>query len=128
EALLEVKENLERDVINCLSEFYANCFSSFDTKASEWFRNNLQEAYIKEMKIEDLIQGLRFLSSAQINPLLLEKIPKIRIFHGKLDRIAPLIEVEQLKQKINHADLVIFPRLGHNLFLNQEFRQKFSHE
>ncbi|MDD2752441.1 MAG: alpha/beta hydrolase [Candidatus Omnitrophica bacterium] len=128
EALLKVKENLERDVINCLSAFYANCFSSFDSQAAEWFKNNLLNVYLKEMKIEDLIQGLRFLSSAQIDPLLLEKIPKIRIFHGKLDRIAPFIEVEQLKQKINHADLVIFPRLGHNLFLNQEFAQKFPHE
>lgn len=128
QSLLKVKAGLERDKNACLSEFYANCFSSFDAPGREWFKNNLLGIYLKEMKIENLFQGLDYLAKARIDPDSLRCVPKIKFFHGKLDRIAPFIEAEQLKQKINQADFVEFPKLGHNLFLNTEFAQRFLHE
>jgi len=126
QGLLKVRADLERDKTVCLSEFYANCFSSFDAMGREWFKGNLQDIYLKEMNIENLFQGLDYLASARIDADSLRNTPKIKFFHGKLDRIAPFIEAEQLRHKLNHAEFITFHKLGHNLFLNAEFAQRFS--
>lgn len=125
-SLRQVKENLEKNKVECLSKFYADCFSTFDNEGAGWFKKNLLNSYLKEMAIEDLIGGLDYLAFAEIKPELLGGFSKIKIFHGRLDRIAPFIEAQRIEEELRQATLIDFPKLGHNLFLNREFQERFS--
>lgn len=124
-ALEQVKERLSKNKRAFLREFYAACFSPADKKESLWFRERLLGDYIKTADTDYLFEGLNYLANAEINPVFLEGVEKIRIFHGTDDKIAPLGEPEEIKSKLPQAEFVSLEGAGHLVFLSPYFRQRF---
>ncbi len=83
--------------------------------------------YLEEMKLEDLIYGLDYLSGGRICPESLAPLKKIRFFHGLEDKIAPFEEIAAIKSCLPQAELVSMPQTGHIPFLNRNFKDKFYH-
>lgn len=123
--LKEVELKLKRNKEAYLHRFYLECFSSYDKEGLGWFRENLLKRYISEMKLEDLLCGLDYLSNAKLRPEFLASVEKLRIFHGRKDKIAPLKEAIEIKSRLPYAKFTCFFNLGHVTFLNSEFTEKF---
>jgi pimeloyl-ACP methyl ester carboxylesterase len=124
--LVEIK--LKKNISAFLREFYFTCFSLCDRDALKWFRKNILKDYLNCFGMDDLISGLKYLSSARISPSSLCGVKKIRIFHGQEDRVAPFEEVQALQKEVNHARLILIPEAGHIPFLNPNFRDRFNDE
>lgn len=122
----EIKTKLKKDKRAYLYKFYLECFSVFDKESLGWFKKNLLKDYLDKMQIRNLLAGLNYLSSAKAEPLSLGKIKRIRIFHGRHDAIAPFLEAKQIKSKIPQAEFIYFKNLGHILFLNPKFKERFN--
>lgn len=125
-ALEEVKMELKKNKKAYLYKFYLKCFSSQDKEGSRWFRKNLLKKYLDEIETEQLISGLEYLSSVQINHQALNKVKKITMFHGKMDKIAPFEESNQIKFLLPQTEVILLSELGHILFLNQSFTEQFT--
>lgn len=126
--LEEIKLKLKANKKAFLSWLYANCFSEKDKEGANWFRQHLLGAYTQELSLEELLRGLDYLSRTQIDPASLAGIKRIRIFHGEEDKIAVYDAAHQIKLELSHAKLISLPGIGHNPFLNQQFKEKFSNE
>lgn len=125
-ALLEdIKQKLKENKKAFLYKLYFNCFSEQDREGLNWFKEHLLMPYVNELKLEDLLRGLDYLSGTQIEPRSLGKIEKIRIFHGELDRIASPEEARQIKLELPQAEFINLPDSGHTPFLNKQFKEKF---
>ena len=123
--LKEIELKLKRNRKAYLYRFYLECFSSYDKEGLGWFKENLLKRYISEMKLEDLLCGLDYLSNAKLHLEFLASVQKLRIFHGKEDKIAPLKEAIEIKSRLPCAKFTCFSNLGHVIFLNSEFTEKF---
>jgi len=122
--LKAVKRNLEKNKKATLYKFYLECFSKTEQEELVWFKNNLLESYLKENKIESLIDGLNYLAQASIVSESLKDLKKIKIIHGRQDKIAPHKEAAEIKKALE-ADFVSLSDAGHLPFLNQGFSKKF---
>ena len=125
ELLEDVKLKLKQNKKAFLYKLYFNSFSKQDEEGFNWFREHLLMSYVDELKLEDLLCGLDYLSGAQINPASLAGIKRIRIFHGGEDRIAGLDAARQIMLELPHAEFICLPTGGHTLFLNSEFKKRF---
>jgi len=123
--LQDIKLKLKQNKRAFLYKLYFNCFSKEDEEGLSWFKGHLLMSYIDELKLEDLLCGLDYLSVTQINPESLAGIKRIRIFHGQDDKIASLDEAHQIKLELSQAEFICLSGLGHNPFLNQQFKKKF---
>jgi len=126
--LQDIKLKLKQNKRAFLYKLYFNCFSKEDEEGLSWFREHLLMKYIDELKIEDLLCGLDYLSATQINPGSLAGIKRIRIFHGQLDKIASLDGARNIKLELPQAEFICLPGIGHILFLNRQFKEKFVNE
>lgn len=126
-ALKEAGARLRKNKWAYLYKFYHQCFSKDERKELGWFKKHLLMRYLKEMKLEDLIYGLDYLSQSRIHPESLAPLKKIRFFHGRQDKIAPFKEVADIKSCLPQAKLVCMPQAGHIPFLNRDFKNKFYH-
>ncbi|MBI5144817.1 MAG: alpha/beta fold hydrolase [Candidatus Omnitrophica bacterium] len=126
-ALKEIELKIKQNKKAYLYKFYLDCFSSEDKEGLNWFRKHLLKVYLNQMPSEELLSGLDYLTRAKINPESLSRIKRITFFHGKEDRIAPINEVRQIKSGLAKSEFICADGLGHILFLNHKFKDKFYH-
>ena len=122
------KEELEIARVNTLKnreaylyKFYNECFSKTEGEARRWFKSSLLQSYLSEITTDMLVEGLDYLSRAQMYEEKLERIP-IKFVHGREDRIAPLAEALKLKEIMPCAEFSILDGAGHMPFLNSNFK------
>lgn len=123
--LEEIKGQLRENKRAFLYKFYLECFSKNDKEELSWFRKQLLKEYVDEIKLEDLISGLDYLSEKQINSESLQAISKIIFFHGSEDKIAPIREAEEIKAALPRAKFVCLQGSGHLPFLVNDFKTIF---
>lgn len=123
--LADIKRLLMKDRKAYLYKFYLESFSGEDKEGLAWFKKNLLKSYLEDMKTEDLIRGLDYLSQASIDPERLKQVEKIKIFHGTEDTIAPLKEAEEVSSRLPQAEFIRITGAGHCPFLNRDFRDVF---
>ena len=126
--LQDIKLKLKENKKAFLYKLYLNSFSEEDKEGLSWFKKHLLMSYIEELRLEDLLSGLDYLSGTQINPGPLAGIKRIIIFHGALDKIASLNEAEQIKSELSQAEFICLPGAGHVPFFNRQFKERFLHE
>lgn len=100
-----------------LRKFYFSFFCDSEEKMQVWFKRNLLNNYLEEMELNNLINGLSYLSEAKIAPGLLSGFKKIKIVHGSEDKIVPLNEVIAIKSQLAAAKFICLPQTGHVPFL-----------
>lgn len=118
QTLDEVAKKLKEDKNAYLREFYAACFSPQEKESRAWFIKNLLKDYLVNMRLEELLKGLDYLRQAEIHPEKLKNFKKIKIIHGKEDKIAPFMEVDNFRNQLAHAEFDFMDRRGHMPFLN----------
>lgn len=125
--LERVRAQLKKNRKAYLYKFYLECFSDSDRESLTWFKKNLLQEYLCEIKLKSLIEGLDYLSQAALNFESLSQVKKIRFFHGLEDKIAPSEEIVQTQTCLPQAEFIYIKGLGHIPFLNSVFREKFYH-
>lgn len=123
--LADIKRLLVKDKKAYLYKFYLESFSGEDNEGLDWFKKNLLKSYLQDMKTEDLIRGLDYLSQASIDHERLRRVERIRIFHGTEDTIAPLKEAEEIGSRLPQAKFIPISGAGHCPFLSRGFRDMF---
>jgi len=123
--LADIKRLLMKDKKAYLYKFYLESFSGADKEGLAWFKKNLLKSYLQDMKTEDLMRGLDYLSQASIDPERLRRVERIRIFHGTKDTIAPLKEAEEIGSRLPQTKFIPIAGAGHCPFLNRDFRDTF---
>ena len=105
----------------CLSGFYARCFYPSQIPAYRRFRGRLQEAYLREMDVGALREGLAYLAGARLSGGTLPPCP-VAIVHGQDDVIAPIAEAEGVARECVNATFHPLPGAAHAAFLAEGFR------
>lgn len=105
----------------CLSGFYARCFYPSQIPAYRRFRGRLQEAYLREMDVGVLNEGLSYLGEAKLSGGTLPACP-VAIVHGADDVIAPFSEAEDVARECGNATFTPLPGVAHAAFLADGFR------
>lgn len=123
--LKEAEAGLKKNKQAYLYKFYLNCFSEYEREERAWFKKHLMADYLKQMKLEDLIYGLDYLSKNRIRHESLAALKKIRFFHGRQDKIAPFKEISAIKSRLPQVKIIGMQQTGHIPFLNRDFRDKF---
>ncbi|MCM8796479.1 MAG: alpha/beta hydrolase [Candidatus Omnitrophica bacterium] len=124
-ALKEVADNLRKNKRAFLYKFYQDCFSQSDQDSYLWFKRHLMHDYLNDITEETLIYGLDYLGTSQLDPQNLKSIKKVKIYHGRQDKIAPFSELLKIKQDAPFAEFVVFPGLGHIPFISPSFQERF---
>lgn len=123
--LAKTKNLLPENKKAILYQFYRDCFSSNEHKAFLWFKNNLFPNYLVDLDLSCLHEGLDYLSTAEINPLALNKL-SINIIHGEKDKVAPIQEALEISNALAQANYFCIAGAGHIAFLNPEFKSIWS--
>ncbi len=116
EEIQGVAERVKKNRAAFLRRFYADCFAEED-KEWLWFKENLLKAYLEEMRLEGLLEGLDYLSKVSMEPKDLQDIKKLTIYHGAEDKIAPLKEASEIAKGVPHARFIVVPNAGHMVFI-----------
>ena len=122
EQIREQKSLFERDSRKYLTQFYRNCFLG-QKDDYNWFCDNLQDLYLRNLNYDYLREGLDYLSNRGVDAGLPGR-PRVRFFHGKHDHLAPLREMTGLKETVPALSLTVFEDSGHLPFLHPQFREK----
>jgi len=104
-----------------LSGFYARCFYPSQMPAYRRFRSGLQDAYLREMDVGVLREGLSYLAGEKLSGGTLPACP-VAIVHGEDDVIAPLAEAEGVARECGNATFHPLPGAAHAAFLADGFR------
>ncbi len=123
--LKDIESKLKAGKNAYLYKFYLACFSEHDRQGLAWFKKNIFKSYIKEMELNRLIEGLRYLLEANINLESLAVLKKVRIYHGGQDKIAPLNEAMEFKLSCSWVEFICIQETGHIPFLSYNFKQNF---
>lgn len=123
--LEEVRLKLKENAKAYLHTFYSQWFSPADKEGRLWFKKHLLNNYLRQMRLKDLLCGLDYLSQAELDTEGLGALQKIRIFHGKEDKIAPFKEALKIKSSLPQAEFVCLAQTGHAPFLNPDFKEVF---
>lgn len=107
-----------------LRSFYSGCFSEDEKAENAWFKKTLLKPYLEEMDSKTLLEGLDYLSRAEIVPEGLRGV-KVSVIHGSDDRIAPPDEALKLKDCLPEARFAVMEKAGHMPFLRPDFRKIF---
>lgn len=124
ETLEEIKSYLKRSRKTYLYKFYRDCFSKKEEEALSWFKRNLLRSYLGQMDLDLLLEGLDYLSSAQLRLRELKRL-KIKFIHGKVDKIAPIEEALRIKESLPQAKFISIKGAGHMPFLTPDFKRIF---
>ena len=119
EELDQIKKYLRESKKGYLHRFYSQCF--YNSEHRNYFKRNFAKKYYEEMELNCLINGLDYLSKAEIEIKSLKKIEKIKIVHGEFDKIVPLEEAKELKDKLPQAKFIVVEGTGHMPFLKEDF-------
>ena len=121
----KIKDLLIKNSKAFLYKFYRDCFSAEDKGAFTWFKENLLEDYLERTDLKNLFEGLDYLSARRMETSRLEDV-NVTFVHGKLDKIAPLKEAEELKRALPSARAFYIEGAGHMPFLSQKFKRIFD--
>lgn len=119
--LEEIKLKLKENKNAYLYKFYSECFTK---EGLLWFKKHLLNSYLK-ISLKDLLCGLDYLSQAKIEPLSLNALEKIRVFHGREDKIVPFREALKIKSPLPYVEFTYLTKTGHAPFLNRNFKEAF---
>ncbi|MCP4652187.1 MAG: alpha/beta hydrolase [Candidatus Omnitrophica bacterium] len=117
--LKQIKEYLNQNKKGYLHQFYNQCFH--DSKLRSYFKKNYAKEYYNDFQLDVLINGIDYLSKAEIKTESLKKIKKIKIIHGEFDSIAPLDEAKKIKDSLEQAEFIVVDGAGHMPFLRKDF-------
>jgi len=120
-----VLRSLSADPGGCLSGFYARCFYPSQMPAYRRFRSGLQAAYLREMDVGALREGLTYLAAASLSGGTLPACP-VAIVHGEDDVIAPSAEAEGVAREGGNATFHPLAGAAHAAFLADGFRAVFA--
>lgn len=123
--LQEIKQKILKNKRAYLIQFYKDCFSNNDKDALTWFKGNLMKDYLDHLRQEDLISGLDYLLQAELNYGVLKPFKKIKVFHGLGDKISPIRNIEDIKEKLPQAKFIFTPS-GHIPFLSRGFSNSYN--
>jgi len=126
EGLENIKKYLRKNKKAYLYKFYKECFSRQEADHSARFKREHLLDYLEEMRPEALIEALDRIAGSEIDPRPLEGLPKVKIIHGKEDKIAPLEEAMEIKKALPGARLITFENTGHLPFLREDFRARLN--
>lgn len=112
-----IKKYINKNKKLYLRNFYKSCFSN--EKSFRKYDGLLFSDYCENLSKEELLIGLDYLAAARLNPEMLCDIPKIKIIHGALDKIAPIDETEQIVDDLLNAEFMKIPDCGHMVFLEK---------
>ena len=128
QAILEnARSGIKRNKRAFLYKFYLDGFSKSDREGVNWFRNYLLNDYLQGMESQQLLAGLDYLYRARIIPESLARIKGVRVYHGEDDLIVPLKEACQVSPFLEKGAFICLSGLGHALFLNHRFKEKFQY-
>jgi pimeloyl-ACP methyl ester carboxylesterase len=85
------------------------------------FRSGLQAAYLREMDVGALREGLSYLAAASLSGGTLPACP-VAIVHGEDDVIAPFAEAEGVAREGGNATFHPLAGAAHAAFLADGFR------
>lgn len=117
-----IKKYITRSKKAYLNKFYAECF--YDRENMTWFRNRLLVDYLKGFDTGYLLDTLEYLKTANINAKLLNGIKKIKIIHGKCDKIVPLDEAISVSKKFKKVEFLPLDNVGHIPFLEKDLNDE----
>ena len=124
--LQDIELKLQKNRKAFLHKFYLAGFAKRDKEGLSWFKKNLLKRYLEGFKTEELLRGLDYLSSTYLKPESLSAIQKLKIFHGKMDAIAPVKEAQVIKSYLPQAELICIENSGHLFHLNPDFKIIFN--
>jgi len=116
EELEEIEVLLKKNKKAFLYKFYRNLFYS---NLNFLRYKELFKYYIDNLGLEYLIDGLSYLKVAELFIEPLRKLNNIKFIHGKNDKIAPILEVINIKKNLKNAELIIYKNTGHLVFLEK---------
>ena len=124
EGIEKVKEYIRTNRRAYLYKFYHESFSSEEKGELSLFKRNLMKDYLRELRTEELLDGLDYLAQAGLKADGLKNVT-VRFIHGERDKIAPVENICALRDEIPDADMVILKGAGHMPFLRDDFRKVF---
>ncbi len=128
QAILEnARSGIKKNKKAFLYKFYLDNFAKDDREGLSWFRKYLLKDYLQCLGSEDLLAGLDYLYQARIIPESLARIEGVRVYHGKDDLIVSLKEAYRLSPFLEKGAFISLSGLGHALFLNHQFKEKFQY-
>ncbi|MFH1996458.1 MAG: alpha/beta hydrolase [Candidatus Omnitrophota bacterium] len=110
--------SLARKKTGCLMTFYKRWFAASDDLKR--FLKTYGKAYAKELELEPLAEGLRYLTEARIDPAALSDIKRISIIHGEDDSVCPIEEALAIKKELANADFYPLKGAGHMPFFEED--------
>lgn len=125
-ALEEIGLKIKSNKKAFLRRFYSECFSSSANDGWAWFKDNLLQFYLDDFRVEELLEGLKYLSQASISLDNLSSINKVMIFHGEQDKISPIEEINEIRSKLSEVKFINIKGAGHIPFFSPEFKGYFS--
>lgn len=115
--LKEIERKLKKNKRAYLYKFYETGFSPKKEDFAQ-FKKYLLKDYLNGMELKDLIEGLNYLSQAEIKTQSLAKIERITIIHGREDKVAPFEEAKDIAKGLPQAEFVPLDKTGH-LWINR---------
>lgn len=119
-AIEKIKIYLKKNRVAYLHKFYHECFSKDELESLSWFKRHLLKSYLKQMELQALLEGLDYLSNAELEFQGLERL-KIKFVHGCADKIAPIEEAIEIAEDLPAAEFISIEGAGHMPFLNPAF-------
>jgi len=116
----EIKFLLKKSKKAYLYSFYRDCF--YKKEDLIWFKDNLLKSYYQELDLNRLLRGLDYLEKVDLKPEDLSSFDKLHIIHGKLDKIAPIDDAIDIKDKLAKIKFTCLGNTGHVPFLNKDFK------
>ena len=107
----EIRQGICRDMKNFMRDFYRKCFLGYK-KAYQKFTDELQDQYLSEMTMENLLAGLDYLQNFTPPDSLPQK-SKVRIIHGRKDVVAPIGDMAGFPG----VEPEIYPHSGHMVLI-----------
>lgn len=116
EEIAGVAERVKKNRAAFLRRFYADCFAGED-EGWLWFKENLLKAYLEEMRLEGLLEGLDYLSKVSMESKDFQGVKHLTIYHGAEDKIASLKEASEIAKGLPSARFIVVPNAGHMAFI-----------
>jgi len=122
EALLKMRELVEKDKADALRLFYRDCFRGQE-RLYRRFKRHIEGVFIECFKKEDLVQGLDWLRDHPVY-----KVPSVDgvrtiLVHGGKDSIAPLKDMPSMSQDVQS---LVLEHAGHMPFMTERFKDELT--
>lgn len=118
DSIAGIKKLVKKNRAGYLYKFYGDCFSAGEKEMWLRFKKGLFRTYMEEMGMELLLDGLDYLSGAELKAGSLNGL-NTTFIHGSLDKIAPIGEILTFKEKLSGAKFIRIDGAGHMPFFAQ---------